>query len=82
MKISQRQASYYRKRCMELEEILSRQRNRWASDWSPGWVHIESLTLADASFAKVTTARLLGHAVVLIPGNGTSVMLYADRIKP
>lgn len=80
-KISQRTARMYKKRCEEMERILSRQRNRWASEWAAGWINIETLILEPASFAKVATARLLKHAVVLQCGDdGRTVRLYADQL--
>lgn len=81
MQISQRQARLYRKQVLEMKDIFSRQRNRWSSDWSPGWVKIETILLSDTSFAKITTARLLGHAIVIVPqGDSNKVMLYADKL--
>jgi hypothetical protein len=80
MKISQREARRLQKRVYELECVLNRQKNRWASDWGAGWVNIESLILTPESFAKVATARLLGHAVVIIPSTDNAVRLYADKL--
>jgi hypothetical protein len=81
MKISQREARRLRKRVEQLEAEQIRLRSRWASDWGPGWVNIESLTLTPESFAKVRTARLLDHAVVILPSARTNeVLLYADRL--
>lgn len=78
--ISQREARRLRKRVIELEDILDRERNRWATGWRPGWVNIETLLFSDASFAKVDISRKLGHAVVCVPSEGNKVMLYADRL--
>jgi hypothetical protein len=81
MKISQRQARYYRKRTMELESILARQKHRWSLDWAPGWVNIEALILNDSAFAKVDTARKLGHAVVVSPGSKyNEIVFYAEKL--
>ena len=80
-KIGQRQARFYRKTNLELMQQIAQLKNRWRSDWLPGFVHIETLTLTPESIAKVTTARLLGHAVILVPGTGNTVLLYADKLK-
>lgn len=80
-KISQAQARWFKKRAETAEETLKQERNRWASAWRPGWVNFETLTLSDASFAKVDVARRLGHAVVVVPGNRSNeIMFYADRL--
>lgn len=79
-KIGRRQAMWYRKEAMRLEMVLANQRNRWASEFRPGMVNIETLTLSDASFAKIETARKLGHAVIVIPDSGNRVLFYADKL--
>ena len=81
MTISQREARRLQKRVDELESVILRQKNRWSSDWSPGWVSIETLVLTPESYAKVTTARVLGHALILVPSSlGTEVRMYAERL--
>lgn len=80
MKISQREARRLQKRVQALEKILSDQRKSYAADWGYDWVNIESLNLFEVSFAKVNTARRLGHAVIVLPGEGTKVSLYASRL--
>ena len=80
-KISQREALRLKKRVAELDALQRRQSHHWATDWGPRWVRIESLNLTDISFAKIKTARALGHAVILVPsGSGTDVLLYAERL--
>jgi hypothetical protein len=79
-KISQRDALMYRKRVEELESILERQKSRYSSEWSPGFVNIESLTLSDLSYAKIATARILNHAVVAVCDVGNRVRFYADKL--
>jgi len=79
MKISQREARRLRKRVIELEQQFWRMRNRWATDFGPGWVNIETLTLSDASYAKLSTARKLDHAVVVVMGDNNRALFYADR---
>jgi len=80
MKISQRKAAYYRKRCMDLERTIARQKERWTGVWNPGWVHIKTLHLDEAEFASISTARKLGHAVVVVEGSATDIRLYADKL--
>lgn len=79
--ISQRQAREYRRRMIEAEATLQRQKSRWVSEWTPGWVNIETLFLSDASFARIETARKLGHAVIAVPGGrNNEVMFYAEKL--
>ena len=80
MKISQREARRLQKRVAALEYTLNKQRQSYASDWGADWVHLESLTLSDASFAKVNTARRLSHAVIVLPQGNSSINLYASRL--
>jgi hypothetical protein len=80
MKISQRQARRDRKRLEEVEAILARQKNRWSSEWVAGWINIETLAVPEISFAKIATARLLGHAVIVTPDSGNSVRFYAVKL--
>ena len=80
--ISQREARRLRKRVIELEDILNAQMQRWSGKWVPGWVNFATVTLDEATYAKVTTARLLDHAVIAVPsGSGTVISLYAERLK-
>lgn len=79
-KIGQAQAAYYRKRAIELERVLDNQRNRWAGSFRPGMVNIATLSLSDTSFAKIETARLLGHAVIVIPDINNQIRFYADKL--
>jgi hypothetical protein len=79
MKISQRQARYYRKRAQELEGVLARQKQRWAREWTPG-INIETIRLSDASFAKIDVARKLGHAVIVSPGDANEILFYAEKL--
>jgi hypothetical protein len=80
MKISQREAIRLRKLVHKLEREADALRNRWASDWEAGWVNIATLEFSPESHAKVKTARLLGHAVILLPEANNMVRVYADRI--
>lgn len=80
MKISQRQAREYRRRMTEAEATLQRQKGRWASDWSPGWVNIETLQVNETEYAAISTARKLEHAIVLVPSTGNQVLVYAEKL--
>ena len=81
LKISQAKARWYKKRAEEAERILDLQRNRWAQDWSSGWVHIQTLKIDNASFARLSTARLLKHAVCVQVGNDNeTIRFYADKL--
>jgi len=80
MKISQREAHKLRKRVVELENILSRQKNAWVSEWVPGWTHITTIELSEVDSAKLKTARFLKHAVVIVPNSGNSGLLYAVKL--
>ena len=79
-KISQQQARLLQRRVIELEAVLDGQKNRWREDWSPGWVNIWNLTVSEDTFARVSTARLLGHAVIVVPAGSDTVRFYAERL--
>lgn len=79
-KIGQRQAAWYLKRVKELERQIERQKNAFIGDFGPGWVNIEALQLTPESFAKLKTARLLGHAVVCVTSGSNTVYLYASKL--
>jgi hypothetical protein len=79
--ISQSTARWYKMRAEKAEATLKQQKNRWASEWAPTWVNIETLCLSSTEFAAVSTARLLGHAVIVVPEDrGTNVRLYAEPL--
>jgi len=80
MKISQREAHRLRRRVIELEDIIRRQKLRWSRDFAPGWVNIESLSVTPVEFGKIHVARTLGHAVIAIPDRDNNVLLYADKL--
>ena len=81
MKISQRQARADRKRLIELERILRDQKNRWKMDWMPGWLNIETLSVAKITHAKLATARVLGHAVIAVPDSRDNIIrFYAEPL--
>lgn len=74
-KISQREARSLKKRVAELEGKLSNQHNRWAGQW-PGGTHIDTIAVQPAEWHIVNTARLLGHAVVVIPSEMPKLHIY------
>jgi hypothetical protein len=81
MKISQRQARADRKRVVELESILRNQKNRWKTDWTPGWLNIETLSVPEITLAKISTARVLGHAVIAVPDSRDNIIrFYAEPL--
>jgi hypothetical protein len=80
MKISQREARRLRKLVNELESTELGRRRSWSQDWGPGWVQIESTTLTAVEFAAVKTARKLGHAVIVVPKDGTDVSFFAVKL--
>lgn len=81
-KISQRDAQRLKRRVDELEQNLHHMRNRWSSAWVPGWVNIDNFVLSDAQFARLSTARLLKHAVIIVPAvSGNEVKLYAEPLS-
>ena len=75
-KISQREARELKKRCYELEGILDCQRSGWARNY-PGGVHIASVHVPPEAYAIIKTARLLGHAVVVVQTENEAAMLFA-----
>ena len=78
LKISQAKARWYKKRAEEAERTLELQRNHWEGEWSDGWIHIQTLKIDGASFARLATARLLKHAVCVQVGSDT-IRFYADK---
>jgi hypothetical protein len=79
-KIGQRQARYYRKTYLELTKQIADQKNRWKQDWAPGWINIASVRLDPEEYAKIATARLLSHAVVVTADSGYVIKFYADKL--
>lgn len=65
--ISQREARRLQKRVERLESILSSQRRRYVQTY-PGGTNFYTLDLSNnmPAYYAVKTARLLGHAVVVV----------------
>jgi hypothetical protein len=78
-KISQREAQRLRRRVQELERAEKDRRSRWATDY-PGGVHIDTIKVSDAEWHIVNTARLLGHAAVVVPGDMPQLRVYGLRL--
>lgn len=76
MKISQREARRLRKRVADLERADSARRERWTQNY-PGGTNIDTLTVSEVEWFIVRTARMLGHACVVIPGNMPQLLVYA-----
>ncbi len=78
MKISQREARRLRQRVNELEEVLTKQRSWWRTDY-PGGVNIAQHDHGSGTAflpAVVNNSRRLGHAVV-VTVDGGKLMYYA-----
>lgn len=78
-KISQRQARELQRKVVRLENHLAGQRRSWSGEW-PGSVSIGDLNIPAATTAAIRTARLLGHAVVVVPQDGDRVRFYASEV--
>lgn len=74
--ITQREARALRARVAELERREENRRGIWFNDY-PGGQHIGSFTVSDVAAAKIRTARLLKHAVVVTNGNLGELNFYA-----
>lgn len=70
--ISQREARRLQKRVARLETILKSQRRQYVATY-PGGVNIATLDLSGdmRTYGAIRTARLLGHAVVMVSDDGT-----------
>ncbi|KAF1008944.1 MAG: hypothetical protein GAK28_00576 [Luteibacter sp.] len=73
--ISQKEARALQQRVHELEVKENNRRKQWVTEYPDG-VHIGSLSVSDVTFARVRTARLLGHAVVVTEANN-EINFYA-----
>ena len=74
--ITQREAQELRKRVAILEQLEDDRRNNWVMDY-PGGRHLGSIVISDVDAAKIRTARLLEHAVVVTNGDRGEIHLYA-----
>jgi len=79
MKISQREARRLRKRNRELEQILEEQQSRWNTEW-PCSKLIGDILPGDGIMQAVRTARILNHAVVVVPENA-KLRFFALELK-
>jgi hypothetical protein len=78
-KISQRQAQRLRKKLDELQRRESNNLHSWSSDWVGG-VNICTVEPGDRNRHIISTARKLGHAVVVMPADNFKLLIYA--VKP
>ena len=78
--ISQREARRLRKRVAELEARETGRNRRWATDY-PGGVCIATFNVSSPGWHIVRTAKVLGHAVVVVPGDENALRLYAIGTK-
>lgn len=74
--ITQREARALQRRVAELESRDEDRRSAWVRDYPDG-THIGSVVLSDVDAAKVRTARLLQHAIVVTNGDRNEIHLYA-----
>ncbi|NID15015.1 hypothetical protein [Luteibacter yeojuensis] len=68
--ISQREARALRHRVLVLEARESERLEAWVQNY-PGGTHIARTNVLDVTAARIHTARLLGHAVVVTDDGGT-----------
>jgi hypothetical protein len=74
-KISQREDRALRKRVKELEDKARRVKNNW------GGTRLHSWTLSETDYARVKTANLLDHTVIVYPAySGTEVSVVAFKL--
>ncbi len=76
MKISQREARRLRKRLTEIENELECQRRAWSQEYIGG-VQIGRASMPDDVAASIRTARKLGHAVVVVGDDSTTIRFQA-----
>lgn len=79
MKISQREAKRLRARVLDLESAAAKRLNAWSHEW-PGGVNVDTVSVKPTEFHIASTARKLGHAVVVVPrlsGNDYQFLVYA-----
>jgi|GEM_PF-1618560 len=74
--ITQREARALKWRVAQLEQLEEDRRNRWVRDYPDG-THLGSIVISDVDAAKIRTARLLEHAVVVTNGDRSEIHLYA-----
>jgi hypothetical protein len=73
--ISQSEARSNRKELRKLREVMESQRRYWYRDWPCSTV-IGSFDVDTVTAAKISTARMLKHAVV-VTVDGVRVSLFA-----
>jgi hypothetical protein len=78
-KISQREAKALRKRVAELERHNEQNASAWAREYIGG-VNINTIAVKDVEWHIISTARKLGHAVIVLPTDNFKLLVYA--VKP
>jgi hypothetical protein len=78
--ISQRETRSLKLRVHELESLEERRRNAWANSY-PGGTHIATIETTDVNKATIHTAKLLGHATVLVRASDARLHVYALPIR-
>ena len=74
-KISQREARRWRKRALTAENVLSKQKWKWADSWPEGTI-VTSAVLAPDVTSSVKTARVLKHAVVATVADDGRILFW------
>lgn len=78
---TQREAARLNARVRELEGILDHQRSHWRHEYPDGAVNIDTIDgVGNSEMQSIRVARMLGHAVVAIERNDSSVALYALQL--
>lgn len=77
--ISQREARRLLKRVEALETERRVQRRSWATEY-PGGTHIDTIEVQNNEWHIVSTARKLGHAVVVVPDKENFLRVYGLRL--
>jgi hypothetical protein len=80
-KISQREAKHLRKRVAELERHNEQNASAWAREYIGG-VHVATVSVSDVNHAICKTARKLGHALVVVPGDNGKWELSVYAVMP
>lgn len=75
-RINQHEAQALRRRVIDLEAREEARRSMWVNDY-PGGTHIASVTVNDVAAAKIRTARVLRHAIVVTNGTLAEIHFYA-----
>lgn len=79
MKISQREARKLKRRVRELENVLDEMRKNWREDWPAGRLFHRAIGADKITLTAIKTARLLRHAVVVMP-SGDDLVYFGMQL--